>query len=78
MAEDLKIILDSNEKFKDQGVKNIANEIPTHNNLKKLHLNFSDCGISQKSGVFIGKSFGKLNKVEHLEVNFSWNKEFKD
>ena len=54
VIKDLEICIPWNKKFKDEGVKNLVKGIPNHNNLKKLHLNFSDCGLSHKSGVFIG------------------------
>ena len=67
-----------NNYFKDAGVKSIVKGIPTHNHLKRLHFCFSDCNLCSKSGVSIGKLFGKLKKVEDLEVDISWNEEFKD
>ena len=78
MVEDLEINLICNYELKDEGVGNIVKGIPTHNHLKRLHLGFRSCKLSSKSGVSIGKWFGKLTRVEDLEVDISWNKEFKD
>ena len=73
----MKLNLSWNRNLKDEGVRNIVKGIPTHNNLKRLHLDFEFCNLSSKSGVFIGKLFPKLTKVEYLEVHLSENLEFK-
>ena len=78
MVEDLEINLEDNSELKDEGVGNIVKGIPTHNYLKRLYLGFAECDLSSKSGVSFGKLFGKLTKVEDLEVHLSWNDEFKD
>ena len=78
MVEDLEINLSSNYELKDEGVGNIVKGIPTHNHLTRLYLGFKSCNLSSKSGVSIGKLFGKLTKVEDLEVDISYNDEFKD
>ena len=78
MVEDLEINLSKNYELKDEGVGNIVKGIPTHNHLERLYLGFRGCKLSSKSGFFIGKLFGKLTKVEDLEVDLSWNEEFKD
>ena len=68
MVEDLEINLRNNYELKDEGVGNIVKGIPTHNHLTRLLLGFSDCNLSSKSGVSIGKMFRKLTNVEDLEV----------
>ena len=70
--------LSYNKEFKDEGVKNAVQEIPTHNNLKRLQLDFAKCNLSSKSGVSIGKMFRKLIKIEDLKVYLNDNLEFKD
>jgi len=77
-VEDLEVRLSGNMGFKDEGVKNTVQGITTHNHLTRLCLDFENCNLSSKSGVSFGKLFGKLNRVEDLEVDISWNKEFKD
>ena len=77
-VEDLEVNLSWNKEFKDEGVKNAVQGIPTHNNLKRHYLDFCMCSLSSKSGVSIGKMFRKLTKVDDLEVNLSINEEFKD
>ena len=78
MILDLEICILWNRKFKDEGVKNLVKGIPTHNNLIKLHLNFSDCNLSHKSGVSISLLLRKLSMAEDLKIILCSNKEFKD
>ena len=78
MVEDLEINLEDNSELKDECVGNIVKGIPTHNHLKRLHLGFEYCELSSKSGVSFGKLFGKLNRIEDLEVYLPDNEEFKD
>ncbi len=78
MVEDLEINLEDNSELKDEGVGNIVKGIPIHNHLKRLHLGFEYCELSSKSGVSFGKLFGKLTRIEDLEVYLSMNDEFKD
>jgi hypothetical protein len=40
VVEDLEINLRNNYELKDEGVGNIVKGIPTHNYLKRLHLDF--------------------------------------
>jgi len=77
-VEDLEVRLSGNMGFKDEGVKNTVQGITTHNHLTRLCLDFENCNLSSKSGVSFGKLFGKLTKVEDLEVDISYNDEFKD
>jgi len=78
VVEDLEINLRNNYELKDEGVGNIVKGIPTHNHLTRLYLGFRYCKLSSKSGVSFGKLFGKLTRVEDLEVDISFNVEFKD
>jgi len=78
VVEDLEINLEDNSELKDECVGNIVKGIPTHNHLTRLCLDFENCNLCSKSGVSIGKLFGKLTKVEDLEVDISDNEVFKD